>query len=157
MQVLLRSVTRLLLAIVLCALTQTASAEFSIYDTQTYDYLGRGAPKFVKTDYIDLNKVTQISKFRSFAGHNYSDFIQFGSDAIKIQFKAVESCVSMKHYYSPPDANAVIRAPVSGVISRVFEEELGTQIHITSDAQPAFTFSIFHIVTPTPVAVGVTM
>lgn len=138
----------------LCALAQAASAELTQYDTQTYDYLALGAPKFVKTDYIDLNKVTQISKFRSFAGHNYSDFLQFGSDAIKIQFKAVETCVSMKHYYSPPDTNTVIRAPVSGVISRVFEEELGTQIHITSDVQPAFTFSIFHIATLKPAVVG---
>lgn len=140
---------------VLCALAQSASAELTQYDTQTYDYLVLGAPKFVKTDYIDLNKVTQISKFRSYAGHDYSDFVQFGvNDAIKIPFKAIESCVSMKHYYNPPDTNTIIRAPVSGVISRVFEEELGTQIHITSDVQPAFTFSIFHIATLKPAVVG---
>lgn len=139
----------------LCALTPAASAELTQYDTQTYDYLALGAPKFVKTDYIDLNKVTQISKYRSYAGHNYSDLVQFGNaDAIKIPFKAVETCVSMKHYYAQPDVNTTIRAPVSGVISRVFEEELGTQIHITSDVQPAFTFSIFHINTLKPAVVG---
>lgn len=140
---------------VLCVLALPASAELTQYDTQTYDYLALGAPKFVKTDYIDLNKVTQISKYRSYVGHNYSDLTQFGNaDAIRIPFKAIETCVSMKHYYSPPDVNTVIRAPVSGVISRVFEEELGTQIHITSDVQPAFTFSIFHINTLKPAVVG---
>lgn len=140
---------------VLCVLAQAASAELTQYDTAVYDYLALGAPKFVKTDYIDLNKVTQISKYRSYVGHNYSDLTQFGSaDAIKIPFKPVETCVSMKHYYSPPDVHTTIRAPVSGVISRVFEEELGTQIHITSDVQPAFTFSIFHINTLKPAVVG---
>ncbi len=153
----LNSIIRwVLLSALICVLNVRASAEFSIYDTVKYDYLNLGVPKFVKTNYIDLNKVTAISKYRSFAGHDYSDQIQFGNtlEAIKVPFKPTESCINMKHYFRPPDANTVIRAPVSGVISRVFEEEFATQIHITSDVQPAFTFFIFHVVTPTPVSVG---
>lgn len=150
------TVRRFVLGALFCAMSVRASAEFSIYDTKTYDYQHLGVPKFVNTNYIDLNKVTAISKYRSFAGHDYSDQIQFGNsgNAIKVQFKPTESCVNLKHYFRPPDANTVIRAPVSGVISRVFEEEFATQIHITSDVQPAFTFFIFHVVTPTPVSVG---
>jgi hypothetical protein len=145
-----------LVCALLVGIALSASAEFSQYDTATYDYFALGAPKFVKTDYIDLNKVTEISKFRSYAGHDYSDFIEFGSaDAYKFAgYGPIESCRNMKHYYVPPDDNTVIRAPVSGVISRIFEEELGTQIHITSDVQPAFTFAIFHVVTPAKVEVG---
>ena len=30
-------------------------------------------PKFVSTNYIELEKITRISKFRSSAGHDYSD------------------------------------------------------------------------------------
>lgn len=42
--------------------------------------------KFITTDYIELDKIDRVSKFRSGIGHDYRD------DA--------ESCRSMKHYFS---------------------------------------------------------
>jgi hypothetical protein len=92
-------------------------------------------PKFVKVNYIELEKIERISKFRSSAGHDYSDDF--------------ESCSSMKHYFAPYDTldwNAIkIYSPVAGKVSRIFEEWAGTQVQIKSDDQPAFTFIIFHI------------
>jgi hypothetical protein len=92
-------------------------------------------PKFVKVNYIELEKIERISKFRSSAGHDYSD--------------SFESCSSMKHYFAPYDTlnwNAIrIYSPVAGKVSRIFEEWAGTQVQIKSDGQPAFTFIIFHI------------
>ena len=60
-------------------------------------------PKFVKVNYIELDKIARISKFRSGAGHDYSDDF--------------ESCCSMKHYYAPYDSlvwnDIKIYSPVS--------------------------------------------
>ena len=141
------------LAAILCT-AAPARAEFSQYDTATYDWVNLGTPKFINTNYIDLRKITQISKFRSHVGHDYSDTTQFNLDSIKIPGQPIENCRSMKHYFVQPDETVDIFAPVSGVISRVFEEELGTQIHITADDQPAFTIAIFHIKTDKVAQVG---
>ena len=94
-----------------------------------------GIPKFVGTDYIELDKIYRISKFRSSVGHDYSD--------------AVEHCRSMKHYFEPKgDVNwptVKIYSPVTGTITRYETEWSGIKIEIASDAYPAFRFSIFHI------------
>ena len=105
-----------------------------------YDLDALGVPKFVNTNYIDLNKITQISKFRSSAGHDYHD--------------DKESCRSMKHYFIAPDSATTIRAPVSGTISRMDDDFVGKQVRITSDAQQAFDFIIFHVMLAKPLAVG---
>lgn len=130
-----------------------AFAEFSEYDTQTYDIDTLGVPKFINTNYIDLTKITQISKFRSLVGHDYSDNTQFGPDAVHYG-QTIEACRSMKHYLIQPDGTAKLWAPVSGIISRIFVEGLGLQIHITATDQPAFTIIIFHINAVAPLAVG---
>ncbi len=113
----------------------------------TYDIQANGIPKFVNTVYIDLTKVTQISKFRSGAGHDYSDSTQFGRDGYKNPpDNSIEACASMKHYFIAPDATTQIYAPVTGRVTRMFDEPIGgTQIQITSDEQPAFTFTMFHV------------
>jgi hypothetical protein len=99
-----------------------------------------GIPKFVDTNYIELNKIAKISKFRSSEGHDYSD--------------AFEHCRSMKHYFVPRDdinwSTIKICSPVTGKITRVEEEWAGTKIEIVSDDYPAFRFSIFHIQLSTP-------
>src|SRR4051812_45142711 len=83
--------------LIVFALAAPAHAEFSEYDTQTYDINLLGVPKFVNTNYIDMRKITRISKFRSAVGHDYSDATQFGpNDDIK-GFGPTESCRSMKH------------------------------------------------------------
>jgi len=97
-------------------------------------------PKFVNTNYIDLNKITKISKFRSSAGHDYHD--------------DKESCRSMKHYFIAPDSTTTIRSPVAGKVSRLDTEFAGQQVQIVPDAQPAFVIIMFHVVLDKPLAVG---
>ena len=104
----------------------------------TWDIDKSGIPKFVVTNYIDLDKIYRISKFRSSFGHDYSD--------------AFEHCRSMKHYFEPKSnvdwSTVKIFSPVTGIITRVEEEWAGTKIEIVSDDYPAFRFSIFHINSP---------
>lgn len=94
-----------------------------------------GIPEFVGTNYIELDKIYRISKFRSAIGHDYSD--------------AFEDCRSMKHYFEPRGnvdwSTVKIYAPVSGIITRVEGEWAGTKIEIASDDYPAFRFTIFHV------------
>lgn len=122
----------------------------------TYDMDALGIPKFVSTVYIDLNKITQISRYNSNAGHDYSDSTQFGRDGYKPPpTNVIDHCASMKHYFIAPDASAQIYAPVSGRITRMFDEPIGgTQIQITADDQPAFTFTMFHVELNAPFAEG---
>lgn len=105
-----------------------------------YNLDALGVPKFVNTNYIDLSKTTQISRFRSSAGHDYSDDI--------------ESCRSMKHYFAVPDATTAIVSPVTGTITRILPEWAGSQIQIQSDAQPSFTFILFHVATASTFTIG---
>lgn len=101
----------------------------------TWDIDKSGIPKFIGTNYIELDKIHRISKYRSSVGHDYSD--------------SFEQCRSMKHYFEPGmevDWSTVkIYSPVTGMITRVEEEWAGTKIEIASDDHPAFRFSIFHI------------
>lgn len=147
-------ISLLLLATALAISGAPAFAAFTQYDIETYD-LDQGVPKFVDVNYIDLLKITKISIFRSNAGHDYSDSTQFGLEAIKTPDLPVEGCRSMKHYFVAPDATTRIYAPVSGVVSRMFDESIGgTQVQITSDVQNAFTFIIFHVVLTSELRVG---
>jgi hypothetical protein len=101
----------------------------------TWDINKNGIPRFVQINYIELDNIYRISKFRSSIGHDYSD--------------AFESCRSMKHYFEPrSDADwstIKVYSPVSGKITRVEQEWAGTKLEIASDNYPAFRFSIFHI------------
>jgi len=91
--------------------------------------------RFIAFNYIELDKIERISKFRSGIGHDYSD--------------GIESCRSMKHYFQPKstiDWSAVkIFSPVSGTIVRIEEEWAGTQLWIRPFTQPEYTIIIFHI------------
>lgn len=82
----------------------------------------------VAADYIELNNISRISKFRSGVGHDYSD--------------SVESCRSMKHYFVPKTYPVKIFSPVTGVISYLTQEWAGTQVGIQSGSR---TFVIFHV------------
>ena len=94
-----------------------------------------GCPQFVNVNYIDLDRIHKISRFRSAIGHDFSDDF--------------ESCRSMKHYFwLNGDAgweSARLYAPVDGKIARRFDEFLGTQVWIRSHEYPDFEFRIFHI------------
>ena len=100
--------------------------------------------RFVATNYIELDKIGRISKFRSSAGHDYHD--------------SFEQCRSMKHYFEPKDSvdwSAIrIFAPVSGKVSRLIEEWACTQVQIQSTTFPQYYFIIFHINLAAPLNVG---
>ncbi len=100
-----------------------------------YDFETNGIPKFAADNYIELSKITRISKFRSGEGHDYSD--------------SFEACRSMKHYYQPYSnvswADVKIYSPVAGKIEKLDVEWAGTQVHIVPDAYPDFKIILFHV------------
>jgi hypothetical protein len=110
---------------------------------------GTPFPKFIQAHYINLNYIDSVSKFRSGAGHNYSD-----------EYEAPNR--SMKHYFTPlsqyregngTNLDVKIYAPVSGTISDIFHESYqlsngeyaGYQLHIIPDGYSAFVVRIFHV------------
>lgn len=114
---------------------------------ETYDVDSNGIPRFVESDYIELAKMEQISRFRSGAGHDYSDDF--------------ESCRSMKHYFQPSNtvdwAAIQIRSPVAGTVAQMNPESMpgsGMQIRIKSGDFPAFYFILFHVQTNGVVSAG---
>lgn len=111
-------------------------------------------PQFIQADFIDLDQIAYISKFRSGSGHDFS-----GNG---------EKCRSMKHYFNTPDTqekmdimnknNGIppapdgngdipIYSPVDGKITSVQEEQMpiGVQVYIRPDANSEFTIRLFHI------------
>jgi hypothetical protein len=101
------------------------------------------AVRFVDQDFTDLAKIREISRFRSGAGHDYSD--------------DCETCRSMKHYFAPFPAflandTVAIRSPVDGQVVSVTAEGHGAspaglnkQVRVRSTAVPQFTFIFFHV------------
>lgn len=104
-------------------------------------------PHFVGTEYIELDKIGRISKFRSSVGHDYHDDF--------------EQCRSMKHYFEPKSSvdwsGIKLVAPVNGTVSRMFEEWAGTQVQIQSKKYPTIFFIIFHIHLAASLQVGDTL
>ncbi len=112
-------------------------------------------PIFVTHDFIDLNKVDSITKFRSGIGHDYS-----GNG---------EHCRSMRHYYghaavtsvlkegekkeerygkTPDPANSVeIYAPADGWILSISGEntKVGSQIEIYPDNAKGWNIRLDHV------------
>ncbi|MBI4175273.1 M23 family metallopeptidase [Candidatus Berkelbacteria bacterium] len=123
------------------------------------NYDEQALPQFIEHDFIELDKVTSISKFRSGAGHDYSQ----GTD---------ETCRSMKHYFTPqramgkdiadwvslPDPATAIKivSPVSGRIIQISSEQtpIGRQIHIRPTSQPDFVIRLFHVFPADGIEVG---
>jgi hypothetical protein len=113
---------------------QSAHDSVIVHNNNYFDLPADSAPRFVNVSYIDLNKITRISRFRSGIGHDYSDDFEF--------------CRSMKHYFDPGIyQNDTIRiySPVKGKVVRMFSEWAGNQIQIQSTDYPAFTFILFHV------------
>ena len=109
-----------------------------------YDLDPNNIPKFVENDFTELSKMSRISKFRSGIGHDYSDDFEF--------------CRNMKHYYEPKegiDWEQIKKfAPVSGTITQMFDEWVGTQIWIQPAEYIGFEFRIFHVNIDPPLNVG---
>ncbi len=103
---------------------------------------------------VEMNQIFAISYFRSDAGHDYSVNSWDG-----------ETCRSMKHYFdwsqnmtdnytlpvrsqpTPGHPNIDIYAPFNGTITEIDSEkvDIGIQVHIASDQNPAFYVRLFHI------------
>jgi hypothetical protein len=111
------------------------AGDHGVFQGTTFDAERLGVPILVEANYIELDKIASISKFRSGAGHDYSD--------------SFESCRSMKHYFKPSSrvdwSSVKIFSPVQGAIIRTEEEWAGTKIDIQAVKCPAFTFTIFHV------------
>lgn len=111
---------------------------------QGWNFETNGIPVLIQADYLELGKISQISKFRSGEGHNYSD--------------AFESCRSMKHYFMPKSNDQAstikIMSPLNGTISKLTEEWAGTQVEIQSKEYPDFHVIIFHINLIHPLVTG---
>ncbi len=76
----------------------------------------RDLPRFITASHIDISDVERISRFRSNAGHDYSD--------------SFETCCSMKHYFYTINYYEVrftqpIYSPVDGVVLYVAEGDSG--------------------------------
>jgi len=128
----------------LCACSAGGSDAAAPPAAATYDVDALGIPRFVADNYLDLGMIEQISRFRSSAGHDYHDDF--------------EVCRSMKHYFLPKASvdwsTLPIYAPVSGTIVLTRVETYGTQVLVSSSAQPAFLFTIFHVNPTVPVTPG---
>jgi len=110
------------------------------YDADLY-----GLPKFIRKNYIEIDKIDSISRFRSGVGHDYSD--------------SFESCRSMKHYFKPRQnidwAEVKIFSPVNGIVTDTFAETIGgSQVWIMPLGMPAFRIIIFHVDLGTPLVIG---
>jgi hypothetical protein len=115
---------------------QTAQALVHV-GAATYDIGALGPPRILNANYIDLSKIGRISRFRSTAGHSFTN--DTGD----------ETCRSMKHYFEPMlslDWTTVdIYAPATGTIWGVVGEPIGFQIRLRPRDVPAMDVTIFHV------------
>ena len=114
----------------------------------------KNLPKIIQADWIDLNRISHISRFRSGSGHDFS-----GNG---------ETCRSMKHYFNAkrtkeeemlvnenkgfPPAFSLERAipiysPVDGAIVAIKEDQsgLGKQVYIRPNKHRDFVVRLFHV------------
>ncbi|MDE1804727.1 MAG: hypothetical protein KGH59_03015 [Candidatus Micrarchaeota archaeon] len=102
----------------------------------------------------NLSQISQVSLFRSCAGHDFSGY----------DFNGVtESARSMKHYFAIPSSlvgasHAVqMFAPFNGTIvydSKVLDYPNGDQVVLKPDSDPAMGVELFHIDLLAGIAVG---
>lgn len=124
------------------------TTNFSHAGDNPYDADLYGLPKFIRKNYIEIDKIDSISRFRSGVGHDYSD--------------SFESCRSMKHYFKPRQnidwAEIKIFSPVTGIVTDTFAETIGgSQLWIMPLGMPAFRIIIFHVHLATPLIIGDTV
>ncbi len=112
-------------------------------------------PQFVGENYISLENLVLISRFRSSVGHS--------SDANGTI--PGETCQSMKHYFQFRDpatgipTSSISRevfSPVDGTLKSVDRESNGNglQLNIQPTAQPAFGIILFHVAPSAGIAAG---
>ncbi|MDQ6966132.1 MAG: hypothetical protein Q9M23_04315 [Mariprofundaceae bacterium] len=88
--------------------------------------------QFIGCEYIDLDKISAISKFRSCSGHDFSDDF--------------ESACSMKHYFdTTASADIAIFSPVNGTVIGISNGWAGKSIGIQPDGYDSFFIILFHV------------
>ena len=104
-------------------------------------------PRFVRVNYIDAGRMARISKFRSAIGNDYSD--------------GFENCRSMKHFLEPRNdfdwSTLSLFSPVPGKVTKIVQEQIGSQMTIQSQEYPDFEFHIFHLKPLDSLAIGTTL
>lgn len=113
-------------------------------------------PQFIQADFVELDKVYDISKFRSGFGHDFS-------------YLSGETCRSMKHYFSAMDStqpfykyeglpiqdfpaptverDVKIFSPVDGTMSVVNDDGIAYngEIQVVPDAYPNIVIRLMHV------------
>jgi len=120
---------------------------------------GDNPPQFIQADFVELDKIYAVSKFRSGVGHDFS-------------VNSGETCRSMKHYFSSMDpdqpnykmnkememidwahpvegVDVTIFSPVDGWIERVDHDQskgwVGDEIVVRADSQKSIRIRLMHV------------
>jgi len=102
------------------------------------------APKFIEENWIELDKIANISKFNSAIGHGFP--LPWDETSKKHYFRAFNSC---------GDSNEDVKvfAPTDAIITWIMDEShrldngeiRGKQLHLVSTTHPSIEFTLFHI------------
>ena len=135
--------SKVILIICLVSLASVAGVFSFVFLPTLFDSFGP-VPQYVNEDWIELDKIAKIGKYRSTIGHGYPGDGNPTSD---------------KHYFYPKSSygysNDTIRvySPVNTKVTKIVWEQhqlsdgtiRGKQIHIQSIEHPSITFVLFHI------------
>ena len=145
-----RLILKIIIFVLLGAALVITLITFSVNGPPLLSFDQKNIPKLITANVMDIDRIYMISKFRSGAGHDYSD--------------SEESCRSMKHYVNtshvetsahtplrslptPTEPNIKIYAPFDGTIESVSEEHtpIGKQVRVSSREYPQYRVRLFHI------------
>lgn len=135
--------SKVILIICLVGLASVAGVFSIVFLPAILDSLGP-VPQYVNEDWIELDKIANISKYRSTIGHGYPDD---------------ENPTSDKHYFNPKNSygntndTIEVYSPVNTKVTKIEWEHhqlsdgtiRGKQIHLQSIEHPSITFVFFHI------------
>ncbi len=106
-------------------------------------------PQFITHDYIDISKIEAISKFRSGAGHDFTDEYEASGRSMKNYIQPLAA------YRDPLGTNTTLNAyaPTSGTIVSIEPEQYilsdgsfaGYQVDIVPDGYSMFEVRLFHV------------
>jgi len=101
------------------------------------------SPKFVSHDWIELEKIGNISKYHSTIGHGYPGDDNPTSDKHYFyQYDCFTNTTLNMKTFAPVDAIVISIMPETHVLSN--GEIQGKQIHLKSIEHPSIVFRIFH-------------
>lgn len=112
-------------------------------------------PQFITHVYVDPSYLTAISKYRSVAGHSFSDNYEKAGRSLKNYFAPRRSLLG-----KPP--SIPVFAPATGTLSTITPEgsllasgePRGYQISLAPDGYPAFEIRLFHVAVASSVRAG---